>query len=375
VRGLAGLSPAVAALAAFFATQTPAHAQNAYCDALRAQIVATGHNSGAERYSAAAAKQQGEINRTAAYARSLGCERQQFLFFGDPPPPQCGSLSARISQMQANLASLQQRSGGGQREALIARYEAQCRNPQQVATGRPPRPRNFFEELFGITPQDSAPPQGVPLEPVEQSHDDEDTPHGGPVALCVRTCDGGFFPLTNSARRSNLDELNNLCKALCPNTEATLYTRSTRGQLENSVSIDGASYSDLPNALKFQKAFDPACTCKPPDKTWVEALAEAERILAAANGEDEQVTAEQAEKMSRPLAPGEIPAGGKGKKKAQKPPAPIAQEMPADATPTTAGAATAASEKAVSSEAPSVFREITGPDGVKRRVRVVAPSL
>jgi hypothetical protein len=366
----------VAGLVAFLAGQVPAKAQNAYCDNLRTQIASAGVNSGAERYRAAAAKQQSEINRTAAYARSLGCDRQQFLFFGDPPPPQCASLNARISQMQANLAALQQRAGGDPREALIARYDAQCRDPRAVST-RVQRPRNFFEELFGITPQDGGvPPQEVPLDPLDQPQQDgADTPHGGPVALCVRSCDGGFFPISYSARRSNLDELNSLCKALCPNTEATLYTRSARGQIENSVSIDGAAYTELPNALKFQKTYDPACTCKPQGKTWVEALAEAERILAASHGEDEQVTAEQAEQMSRPLSPSETGANSKVKKRGQKQPAPVAQELPMDAAVAPPGGAREESAKNGSSEAPNVFREVVGPDGVKRRVRVVAPSL
>jgi hypothetical protein len=368
-RCAAGFLPVIAAMAASFAAKAPAYAQNAYCDNLRAQIASTPRSSEAERYSSAAAKQQSEINRTAAYARSLGCERQQFLFFGNPPPPQCGALHSRISQMQANLAALQQRSGGGPRDALIARYEAQCRAPQ--VTARLPRPRNFFEELFGITPQDGG-MQEVPIES-DQPHDD-DTPRGGPVALCVRSCDGGFFPMSYSARRSDLDELNNLCKALCPNTEATLYTRSTRGQLENSVSIDGAPYSESPNALKFQKTYDPACTCKPQGKSWVEALADAERILAASHGEDEQVTAEQAEQMSRPLQPGELAA--RSKKKGQKPPAPVAQQTPAEAVVAPSGTrAEESGDKAGLAERPSVFREVVGPDGVKRRIRVVAPSL
>ena len=42
------------------------------------------------------------------------------------------------------------------------------------------------------------------------------SPHGGSLALCVRQCDGGFFPVSYAAQRHNLDELQDLCKALCP---------------------------------------------------------------------------------------------------------------------------------------------------------------
>jgi hypothetical protein len=363
---------AIAAGAAMSLSQSPAHAQSAYCDDLRAQIARAGQDAAAERYRAAAAKQQAEINRTAAYARSLGCDRQQFLFFGDPPPPQCNGLNARISNMQANLASLQQRGAGGAREALMARYDAQCRERPAVAAVQ--RPRNFFEELFGIPP---APESGGLREaPIDPFLEEGERPRGGPVAICVRSCDGGFFPITYSARRSDLEDLNNLCKALCPNVEANLYTRTQRGDLESAVSIDGAPYSEHPNALKFQKSYDPACTCKPPGKSWVEALAEAEQILAARHNEDEQVTAEQAEQLSRPLPPGAARVSGKGGKKGQRQATPLEQPPVADAAPGAMGTPNKEDgEKTSATEAPAVFREVVGPDGVKRRVRVVAPSL
>jgi hypothetical protein len=352
-----------AAVALLCLWQSPVRAQSPYCDDLRAQIARAGHDSGVERFQAAAAKQQAEISRTAAYARSLGCERQQFLFFGDPPPPQCGGLNAKISQMQANLASLQQRAGGGARDALIARYDAQCRQrPTTTATAQ--RPRNFFEELFGIPP---APESGGLREaPLEPFGEDGDRARGGPVAICVRSCDGGFFPISYSAHRANLEELDSLCKALCPNAEASLYTRSMRGDVESSVSIDGAAYADHPNALKFQKTYDPSCSCKPPGKSWVEALAEAEQILAASHGSDEVVSVERAEQLSRPLVPGESRKSGRKSERAAPPPPPPLPEV-ADAP--------SAEAKQEADKAPSVFKEIVGPDGVRRRVRVVAPTL
>lgn len=352
-----------APLALFSLLHTPAHAQSAYCEDLRAQIARAGQDSNAERYRAAAAKQQGEINRTAAYARSLGCERQQFLFFGDPPPPQCGGLHARISQMQANLASLQQRGGGGARDALVARYDANCRERTAAITAATQRPRSFFEELFGLPPSPDS--GGLREQPLEPFGEEGGRARGGPVAVCVRGCDGGFFPISYSARSSNLEELNSLCKALCPNTEASVYTRTLRGDIETAVSIDGTAYSEHPNALKFQRSYDPACTCKPPGKSWVEALAEAEQILSASNASDEMVSAEKAEQLSRPLAPGDSRRTGRKIDRASVP----APPLPEVAT------APVAEPKPETDKTPSVFKEVVGPDGIKRRVRVVAPTL
>jgi hypothetical protein len=368
--------------AALALSTAPARAETAYCGDLKAQIAqASGADSG--RYRAAAAKQSSELNRAVAYGRSIGCDRQQFLFFGEAPPPQCGQINARIAQMQANLAALQQRSGdNGRKLALAARYDAQCRERPKLTpvAGAPPAetPQGFLEDLFGsIPPREAgapsdppplrrfAPGRGQPDEQFNETEqpESEDRRVGGSLAICVRQCDGGFFPLSYSARRANLDDLNTLCKALCPNAEATLYTKSPWSDLNTAVSLNGDSYADHPNALKFQKTSVPACGCKPPDKSWAEALAEAERILAASNSKDVMVTEEQAEQLSRPLSSGDARDRNGAKK----------QSTRRDA-PTTSGGTTG-SVAAPSAQEQGEWRETVGPDGVKRRVRVVAPTL
>lgn len=328
------LLPAGAAL-------SPARAQNAYCDELRARLNEAGQAPQAVRQRADAAKQRGELGALAARARAMGCERAQFLFFGDPPPPQCGSLNARIAQMRARLAALEQGEGSNLKAALMARYDARCRR-RPVA-----RPRNFFEELFGV-PQ--APGWGgsgeAPAAPPPPLEPEEARPSGGSMAICVRRCDGAFFPVSYSAGASRLSELSELCQALCPNAETTLYTRSPWRDIETAVSIDGEPYADHPNALKFQKTFDPSCACKSPDKSWAETLAEAERLLAGRHGGDAVVTAERAAELSRPSS-----AGKKG-------------ALPASAA-----------KPAVPAGSPGATREVTGADGIKKRVRVIAPEL
>lgn len=342
---LSRLLAAALTIACFGLPSSPAQAQNAYCDNLRGQIAAAANDPAAARYRAAAAKQQNEINRTAAYGRSIGCDRQQFLFFGSPPPPQCGAINAKLAQMQANLASLQNSAGGGQqRQALIARYDAQCR--QRVAA----RPHNIFEELFGVPQEEDT--RDLPMGP--RPEDEVGHGLGGSMAICVRACDGGFFPVSYSARRANLGELADLCRAQCPNAEVALYTRSPWRDVDTALSVDGQPYSDHPNALKFTKGFDPSCTCKPAGKSWAETLEEAERLLAEKHNGDVIVTPEKAEELSRPVA--------------ARPRKPSGQEPALETAPPidTAKAAEPSRE---------TFREIVGPDGVKRRVRVVAPTL
>src|SRR6516164_1056334 len=113
--------------------QTSTVAQTSTCQSLQNQLAALGRSGGgrAVSYASAAQRQIDEIQRTAAYARQIGCGNSRFLVFGSDPPAACGELMARISRMQANLASLQQKADelGGGESALAhrARLEAAIR--------------------------------------------------------------------------------------------------------------------------------------------------------------------------------------------------------------------------------------------------------
>ncbi|WP_442753988.1 DUF2865 domain-containing protein [Methylocystis sp. JAN1] len=359
-----------AALLALLPSQA-ARAESAYCTDLRAQIAKAGAEGLQARYRAAAAKQRAEYGKLAARGRAMGCDREQFLFFGDPPPPQCAAVNARLGVLQGSIAAYDQgATDDSQRQALMARYEVDCRN-QRVAAHEP-QPRSFFEELFGVGAPDQAtglrevpigPPRDETLDPNYdgESEQAEERPRGGPMAICVRECDGGFFPITYSAKGSQLDDLNTLCKTMCPGAEAKLYTQSQWKGLDSAISIDGEAYADHPNARKFEKVFDPSCGCRPRGQSWTEALAEAERILAERNKKDQMITAEQAEQMSRPISPSDP--------RARKPDG--SAPPPAPGT----GDGLRGTEGSVTTGGPEVFREVVGPDGVKRRVRVVAPTL
>ncbi len=291
-----------------------AAAQTVDCGRLQQQIAAGdrgGRNSqGLRRFAS-------ELARTQAYAHQLGCDG--FTLFGGDP--QCPGLNGRIQQLQASVAQ-QQAGGGGGRGDLVARFNAYCR-------GAPPPPEGggFFDRLFGsLSPQPAAPPPPAVLDERRQEDDDDDRPlHGGSQAVCVRSCDGGFFPLPISARH-NPDELTQMCQALCPGTEASVFTRAPNADIKSAVSLDGHAYMDQQNALAFQKSYTPACSCRPAGKSWAETLATAEELLDNTRKGDIVVTPEKSAELSRPT--GVVPA-----------PTPNASPAPSSKPPVTAGAA------------------------------------
>jgi len=395
---------ATAALAGIFGAGA-AFAQSAECARLQAAIAAAPRGGG--QLQAAAERQRAELARTGAYAHSIGCDNQKFLFFGSEPPPQCAEIKGQIARMQANLADLQARSGGG-RGDLIARYNAECVNA-------PKQPGNIFEALFGggarqaaVNP-DELPPPDEQQQMIEQSIENEKkgaNVSAGSYAVCVRTCDGSFFPVSYSGAGSRADSLEEVCRSLCPNADVQLYSFPFGGTIDQAVSASGERYVDMPNALKFQQSFDSTCSCRRKGESWAQALAAAEARYGH-ESRDILVTPEKSLEMSRPIIakaatdPKAKPTKTNAKATAQAPDAPAPGSAAATVAPggVTPGLDANGADTALSAAAAAVSRETsgiaggdaqggarygegqgqtvteTGPDGVTRKVRIVAPTL
>lgn len=369
---------AIIVLAPAIALPGPADAQGVDCTQLQSQLAAgpQGNPQAAARYAAAVRTQQAELDRTAAYAQQLGCNNRQFLFFGSPPPPQCGGIEQQMKRMGSKLAQLQAQqrsvSGEAQRQALLARYDTYCRQ----------RRGNFIESLFGGP---SAPTQQQSLDDPALAPPPEDTtPRGGAKAVCVRSCDGGFFPVSYSARRGNNDDLEELCHALCPNAETQLFTYSLSGDIDQAVSNDGTPYKSMPNAFRYRTKFDPACTCKPPNMSWVQALANAESLLGRSSKSDIMVTEQKSAELSRPVQARATTTPARGKAAAPAKPdddPTIAAEAAANANSPTAGNSSAGIAAGTAAGAKTYgltdgqSRVDVDANGVRRRVRVVGPTL
>ena len=341
-------------------------AQNADCVRLRAALAApVSVDAGAAN---AARKARADLEQTSAYAHSVGCDNQQFLFFGKAPPPQCGGIKAHLAALRSQLDAAQARASGDspQRRALVARYNALCRE-----NAAPPREKGLLETIFGGLsgegPRDAEEAPAAPL--VEEGGPGDDHVRGGgSQALCVRSCDGGFFPLTFSAHSASSDQLLELCRALCPNAEVQLFSRVPGRDISTAVSADGSTaYENLPNALKYTKTYDPNCGCKPPNQSWVEALAHAEQLLnemGGAKASDTIVTEQQSQAMSQPGAA--KPAKNASDRRRAGTPAPDSVVVAPPLAPAPAQEPQKIETKTVESQAP---------DGTPRQVRVVGPNL
>jgi Protein of unknown function (DUF2865) len=284
-------------------------AVNPMCPRLEGQLATIDRDGGdpakdeqIHRYQDSAARQQAELDRVTSQAKRMGCESSGFFSLFNGQNAQCGPVNNQIQQMRANLDQITTNLerlrtgglGGSQREnqrrsVLLALAQNNC-GPQYANAVQQQGSGNFLNNLFG---NNNSNPAGTP--PADLG------PQSGTYrTVCVRTCDGGYFPISFATLPGRFPDDEKTCKALCPATEANLYAYRNPGEdMNQAVSIGGQPYTSSPNAFRFRQEFNPSCACRAAGQTWSDAL---KAVDDKASGDDIIVTEEGAKKMSRPQA-------------------------------------------------------------------------
>lgn len=315
----------------------PAATVNPVCMRLEGQLASLDQGgpgaaaAAAQRLRDSVTKQRTELERTVAYARSLGCERRLFLF-GPTPPPQCNEVNARISSMRTNLDRLQSQvmrsQGGGEldaqrRQLIVALAQNNC-GPQYRQAALQPPPVQRREGLFGMLFGGGSSQQTTIVQPEIMAP--EDMPRTSTWrTVCVRTCDGFFFPVSYSTVQSAFPRDEAICRMTCPGTEARLFAYpNPGGAIEQAVSPAGEQYTTIPNAFKYRTEFVSGCSCRPEGMSWADALQGVDdRTLRKG---DIIVDEAKAEAMSRPK---ESPPPKPVAEAPKKPPPPARTAEPA----------------------------------------------
>jgi hypothetical protein len=336
---------------------------NPICPRLEAQLAAIDRGGGdpakdeqIRRYQDAATKQQSELDRVTQQARRMGCDSSGFFSLFSSQSAQCGPVNHQIQQMRANLdqitGSLEQLRGGGfggaerdnqRRSVLTALGQNNC-GPQYANAA--PGPGNFLNNLFGGGNNNNNSYPGAP-------GPDTGAPSGTYRTVCVRTCDGGYFPISFATVPGRFPDDERTCKAQCPATEANLYTYRNPGEdINQAVSVNGAPYTALPNAFHYRTEFNPSCACKAPGQTWSEALKSIDDKAEAEQQGDIIVTEESAKKMQQRSLVKPAPAS------ARKgiPPASAANTPPPDAPAAPSDTTTATSSGKIRTVGPTFIQ-------------------
>ena len=260
---------AAAAIAALTAFAEVAAAQEDVCMSIEAQLAALDMriNDGFDG-GTAAIDQEIETERAALddAVQRLRDAGRVGVFGGSRPGADCRSLTARVGRARANLARLnsQRRQAAPspfalqeERGDLLRAFAANgcSRGGTVISGGGGSRfGHGTFETVLGNGrlrtiwgPEDYGP---------------TDFAYGTFRTLCVRTCDGYYFPVSfaTTAERFATDE--QACSALCPGTPTALYVhRNPGGNIEQAVSLAGEPYRSLATAFRYRQSFDSACRC------------------------------------------------------------------------------------------------------------------
>jgi hypothetical protein len=331
-RRLAGLALGGVALGACaslaFAQSTD---QQIRCYQLQQDLAASSQGGGANPDDLARLdKQIAQYDRvfqgTQAAMQDAGCF-ESFFIFGKAlvRSPQCLNMNDRVEDARRQLAALQQQrmamtGGGGNRRRQAELQDALARAGCGGQVRQPQRRGGGLFDFFGGG-QDSDEEQ-QPQTPIYRSID----PNGRYRAVCVRLCDGFYYPLSFATTAASLAQEADRCQSSCA-APAELYVYRNPGQeIEQAISLNGSAYMDLPVALKFRKTYVNGCSCK-----------QAEYDPAKIEEANKRAEAEAASK------------GGKGKGKGKVAAAPAATPAPAPQAAATPPAA-----------APESAMEVTG---------------
>jgi Protein of unknown function (DUF2865) len=288
-------------------------ASNPICVRLESQLAGLNQGTGdparadqIKRTEDAIAKQQADLDRTVGQAHKAGCAGQGFFALFSALSPQCGPITSQIQQMRGNLdrmiSDLEQLKNGntgqeGQRRALIGQLaQNNCGAQYTAAANSWGGPQGFFDALFG---------GGTIVNP-----GGDGAPSGTYHTVCVRACDGFYFPISYSTVPSRFGDDARSCQRLCPAAEAELYSFRNPGEnMEQAVSISGQPYTALPNAFRYRKEVTAACSCRRPGQSWAEALKNADDSSTIESG-DIVVTDQNAKALSQPKSQGKATTSG-----------------------------------------------------------------
>jgi hypothetical protein len=97
--------------------------------------------------------------------------------------------------------------------------------------------------------------------------------------LCVRLCDGYYFPVSAAAAPREFARDEAKCRSGCSSPAMLFVYKNGDGAPETMTSLDGKPYTSLATAFKHRVSYDASCTCTA--NPWTEAAAERHRLYAA----------------------------------------------------------------------------------------------
>lgn len=211
----------------------------------------------------AVARLQSGLRHLQSEARSAGCSARGTGARQQADAGQCNAIDRQLRTMENGLRRLMaeretlrpatRRSDERTRRMLLAALAENDCGPQ-YARFAASRDNDTFLRDFSADPYTRTAP-GPWISGL-----------GGTFrTICVRTCDGYFWPVSFRTVQARFTEDARTCRSACPGSETALYVHRNPGEdIEQAVSLDGSPYTALPNALRYRSEFVEGCGCRAP---------------------------------------------------------------------------------------------------------------
>ena len=182
---------------------------------------------------------------------------------------------------------------------LVSRHHGPARLPiattfffslmtQMLWWASPAQAQGFFQQLFGLSssspqvrsaPRPSATRQPLsgaamriqlPAEPFGQGRSYRETTSSGGregtgsyTTMCVRMCDGYYFPISHRVPRSRFYRDADVCRSRCDMGDARLFYHASSGEdMKSAMDLTGRAYARLPIAFMHRKTRVAGCGCR-----------------------------------------------------------------------------------------------------------------
>ena len=95
--------------------------------------------------------------------------------------------------------------------------------------------------------------------------DEDERPEVGNTfrTICVRLCDGFYFPISFSVTPERFDRDRHVCERSCGADARLFVYRNPGGTIENMADLQGRPYRQLRTAFLYRSAYVPSCKCQP----------------------------------------------------------------------------------------------------------------
>ncbi len=236
----------------------------AMCEQIQAELAnlpkVVVDTASARKYAGAIARQNIQLRKAKSDQRRLGCSGGSIIVVGGANAAACDTLSTVIGKMERNLGILDKKrreyAGGtssqGKRTRLTALLANNgCNDEAKVVPIAATETLRTLDEKrtlpLGTTPEGS--------ERLQLRSLGGGSGHGNLRTVCVRTCDGGFFPISSGATPLDFRRDQQVCEMMCPETQTELFYQSmTSGQETEQMTstVTGRPYYEMPNAFSYR---------------------------------------------------------------------------------------------------------------------------